>query len=117
MNNLEDIDEEMPISRKTENFSESSRGKPKSPNANNIDLLMDVSLQVTVELGRTRMQLAQILELQHGSVVELDRLAGDPVDIFVNDCMVARGEVVVVDDKFGVRITEMVSSKADKMAA
>ena len=81
---------------------------------NNIDLLMDVSMRVTVELGRTRMQLAQILELQHGSVVELDRLAGDPVDIFVNDCMVARGEVVIVDDKFGVRITEMVSSKNAK---
>ena len=83
---------------------------------NNIDLLLDVSMRVTVELGRTRMQLAQILELQHGSVVELDRLAGDAVDIFVNDCMVARGEVVVVDDKFGVRITEMVSSKTAKAA-
>ena len=82
--------------------------------SNNIDLLLDVSMRVTVELGRTRMQLAQILELQHGSVVELDRLAGDPVDIFVNDCMVARGEVVIVDDKFGVRITEMVSSKSGK---
>ncbi len=83
---------------------------------NNIDLLLDVSMRVTVELGRTRMQLAQILELQHGSVVELDRLAGDPVDIFVNDCMVARGEVVIVDDKFGVRITEMVSSKSARAA-
>ena len=82
--------------------------------SNNIELLLDVSMHVTVELGRTRMQLAQILELQHGSVVELDRLAGDPVDIFVNDCMVARGEVVIVDDKFGVRITEMVSSKSGK---
>ncbi len=82
--------------------------------SNNIDLLLDVSMRVTVELGRTRMQLAQVLELQHGSVVELDRLAGDPVDVFVNDCMVAHGEVVVVDDKFGVRITEMVSSKNGK---
>lgn len=77
----------------------------------NIDLLLDVSMRVTVELGRTRMPLSQILELQHGSVVELDRLAGDPVDIFVNDCMIARGEVVIVDDKFGVRITEMVSPR------
>lgn len=80
----------------------------------NIELLMDVSMRVTVELGRTRMQLAQILELQHGSVVELDRLAGDPVDVIVNDCMVAHGEVVIVDDKFGVRITEMVSPKNRK---
>ena len=80
----------------------------------NIELLMDVSMRVTVELGRTRMQLAQILELQHGSVVELDRLAGDPVDVIVNDCMVAHGEVVIVDDKFGVRITEMVSPRNGK---
>ena len=77
---------------------------------------MDVSLRVTVELGRTRMKLSQILELQHGSVVELDRLAGDPVDIFVNDRMVAHGEVVVVDDKFGVRITEMISPNNEKAA-
>jgi flagellar motor switch protein FliN/FliY len=84
--------------------------------SNNIDLLLDVSMRVTVELGRTRMPLSQILELQHGSVVELDRLAGDPVDIFVNDCMIARGEVVIVDDKFGVRITEMVSPKSGRAA-
>jgi flagellar motor switch protein FliN/FliY len=85
--------------------------------SNNIDLLLDVSMRVTVELGRTRMPLSQILELQHGSVVELDRLAGDPVDIFVNDCMIARGEVVIVDDKFGVRITEMVSPRNGRAVA
>lgn len=90
------------------------RSNPVS--GSNIDLLMDVSMRVTVELGRTRMKLAQILELQHGSVIELDRLAGDPVDVFVNDRMVARGEVVVVDDKFGVRITEMLPSGNDKAA-
>ena len=89
-------------------------GKQVNVVPNNIDLLLDVSMHVTVELGRTNMQLAQVLELQHGSVVELDRLAGDPVDIIVNDCMVARGEVVIVDDKFGVRITEMVPSKNGK---
>jgi len=75
----------------------------------NMDLLMDISLKVTVELGRTRMTFNQVLELQNGSVVELDRLAGDPVDVFVNDRIIARGEVVVVDDKFGVRITELIS--------
>ena len=90
---------------------------PTKDSSNNIDLLLDVSMRVTVELGRTRMQLSQILELQHGSVVELDRLAGDPVDIFVNDCMIARGEVVIVDDKFGVRITEMVSPRNGKAVA
>jgi len=76
----------------------------------NINLLMDVFLRVSVELGRTKMQLRQVLELQQGSVVELDRLAGDPVDIYVNERLFARGEVIVVDDKFGVRITEIISS-------
>jgi flagellar motor switch protein FliN/FliY len=75
----------------------------------NLDMLMGVSLQVSVELGRTRMPLRQILELQQGSVVELDRLAGEAVDIYINERLLARGEVVIVDDKFGVRITELVS--------
>jgi len=116
MENIENTNEQMPASLKNDFVVEKQTEKPKTPNGTNIDLLMDVSLRVTVELGRTRMQLAQILELQHGSVIELDRLAGDPVDIFVNDCMVARGEVVVVDDKFGVRITEMFSSKSGRVA-
>lgn len=116
MENVAYNNDEVLVSPKIETAAEEITGNPKASHSTNIDLLMDVSMRVTVELGRTRMQLAQILELQHGSVVELDRLAGDPVDIFVNDCMVARGEVVVVDDKFGVRITEMVSSKNGKVA-
>ncbi|MDD5369528.1 MAG: flagellar motor switch protein FliN [Anaerolineaceae bacterium] len=75
-----------------------------------IDLLMDIPLKVSVELGRTRMTLHQALELQPGSVIELDRLAGDPVDIFVNEKLFACGEVVVVADKFAVRITELVAT-------
>ena len=109
-------EEEIPVGKKTETAAEKANPKTKTYNTGNIELLMDVSMRVTVELGRTRMQLSQILELQHGSVVELDRLAGDPVDVFVNDCLMARGEVVVVDDKFGVRITEMISAKTDKGA-
>ncbi len=81
-----------------------------NPNSN-INMLLDVSLNVTVELGRTNMSLRQVLDLQQGSVVELDRLAGEAVDIFVNGRLVAMGEVVVVDDKFGVRITELASKK------
>jgi flagellar motor switch protein FliN/FliY len=111
-----DFNDELPSSKKSDSAADKNNPKNKSYNTGNIDLLMDVSLRVTVELGRTRMQLSQILELQHGSVVELDRLAGDPVDVFVNDCLMARGEVVVVDDKFGVRITEMISAKGDKGA-
>src|SRR5687767_4635694 len=79
-----------------------------------IDVLRDVELTVKIELGRTRMRLEDVLRLGHGAVVELDRLAGDPVDVFVNDRLVARGDVVVLDDKFAVRLTEVVSPlKAD----
>ena len=98
-----------------ENINTENRERPEGRvNEANIELLLDVALKVTVELGRTRMKLAQILELQQGSVIELDRLAGDPVDVFVNDRMVAHGEVVVVDDKFGVRIIEMLPPNNDK---
>lgn len=88
--------------------------KTTSRESASIDLFMDVMLKVTVELGRTRMTLQQVLDLQNGSVIELDRLAGDPVDVFVNDLLIARGEVVVVDDKFGVRITEVISPENRK---
>jgi flagellar motor switch protein FliN/FliY len=76
---------------------------------NGIELLMDVPLRVSVELGRTRLSVRQVLDLQSGAVVELDRMAGDPVDVLVNDRLMARGEVVVVDDKFGIRITEIIT--------
>jgi len=75
----------------------------------NINLIMDVPLQVTVELGRTRKLIRDILELAPGSVIELDKLAGEAVDILVNGKLIAKGEVVVIDDNFGVRITEIVS--------
>jgi flagellar motor switch protein FliN/FliY len=73
-------------------------------------MLMDVNLQLSVELGSTQMTVRQILDLQKGAVVELNRIAGDAVDIYVNDRLLAKGEVVVVDDKFGVRITELIST-------
>ena len=75
----------------------------------NINLIMDVPLQVTVELGRTRKLIRDILELAPGSVVELDKLAGEPVDILVNGKLIAKGEVVVIDENFGVRITDIIS--------
>jgi flagellar motor switch protein FliN len=79
----------------------------------NIDMLMDVPLTVTIELGRTEMSLKQALELQQGSVVELNRLAGDPIDIYVNEKIIAKGEVVVVDDKFAVKITQLFSNNKE----
>ncbi len=114
MDNINTETQGIPVGKTVDAIAEKPAVRPDALTESNIDLLLDVSLRVTVELGRTRMKLAQILELQHGSVVELDRLAGDPVDIFVNDRMVAHGEVVVVDDKFGVRITEMLSPNHDK---
>jgi flagellar motor switch protein FliN/FliY len=74
----------------------------------NLDLLMNVSVKVTAELGTCKMLVRDILKLGTGSIVELDRLAGGPVDLLVNDRLVARGEVVAVDDNFGVRITELI---------
>jgi len=75
-----------------------------------IDLLMDVGLDVTIELGRTTMSIKEILSLGVGSVIELDKMVGDPVDILVNNKLIAKGEVVVVDENFGVRITSIVSA-------
>jgi len=75
----------------------------------NIDLLRDVELNVKIELGRSRMLVEDVLRLAEGSVVELDKLAGDPVDVFVNDRLVARGEVLVLNDNFCVRVNEIVA--------
>ena len=82
-----------------------------SDGGGNLDMLMDISLDVTVELGRSRQSIKDILSLSQGSVVELDKLAGEPVDVLVNQKPVAKGEVVVIDENFGVRITEILSPR------
>ena len=79
-----------------------------------IELLRDVDLNVKIELGRARMLVEDVLKLSEGSVVELDKLAGDPVDVFVNDRLVARGEVLVLNDNFCVRINEIVAGVKDE---
>ncbi len=81
---------------------------PTTDNGKNIDLLMSVPLKITAELGSTKMLVEDILKLGPGSIVELDRIAGGPVDLLVNDRLVARGEVVAIDEKFGVRVTELI---------
>ena len=81
----------------------------------NIGLLMDVSMELTVELGRTKWKIKDILGMGEGTIIELDKLAGEPVDILVNNNLIARGEVVVIDENFGVRVTEIVSTM-DRMA-
>lgn len=77
----------------------------------NVDRLLDVSLSLSVELGRKQMQIRDILELGPGKIIELDKLAGEPVDLLVNGKILAKGEVVVVDENFGVRITDLINPK------
>jgi flagellar motor switch protein FliN len=76
-----------------------------------IDLLLDISLQVTVELGRARMKIQEILALRNGSVIELDRLAGEPADILVNGTLIAKGEVVTVNGRFGIRVIDVIAAE------
>jgi len=92
----------------TANFVQLGEGEVGGP-VHPIELLRDVEVELTAELGSTRLPIKHILGLRPGSVVELDRLAGEPVDLTINKTLIARGEVVVVDEKFAVRITEIVS--------
>jgi len=80
-----------------------------APDKKSLDFILDIPLQVTVELGRTKLLVKDILQLNQGAVVELTKLAGEPLDIFVNSKLVARGEAVVVNEKFGVRLVDIVS--------
>ncbi len=75
----------------------------------NLQLILDIPLRVTVELGRTKMSVADLLNLGQGSVIELQKLAGEPMEVMVNDKLIARGEAVVVNEKFGVRLTDIIS--------
>ena len=81
--------------------------KPSS--LNDFDMILDIPVQITVELGRTKLSIRNLLQLAHGSVVELDGLAGEPMDVLVNGTLIAQGEVVVVNDKFGIRLTDIIS--------
>lgn len=83
--------------------------RPAVSGEGNLNLLLDVPLQITVELGRTKKQIKDILELGQGAIIELERLAGEPVDILVNNKLIAKGEVVVIDENFGVRVTDIIS--------
>lgn len=75
----------------------------------NFDMIMDIPVNLTVELGRTKIAIRSLLQLAQGSVVELDGLAGEPMDVLVNGCLIAQGEVVVVNDKFGIRLTDIIT--------
>lgn len=84
-------------------------GGSKLNTANDIDFILDIPVQLTVELGRTKIAIKNLLQLAQGSVVELDGMAGEPMDVLVNGCLIAQGEVVVVNDKFGIRLTDIIS--------
>lgn len=97
-----------PVMVQPAQFGPITNGKT-SKETGNIGLILDVPLQVTVELGGTRMKIKDILDLGIGSIIELDKLAGDPVDVYVNGKMIAKGEVVVIDENFGIKITDIIS--------
>lgn len=81
----------------------------KAGTVQGFELIMDIPVQITVELGRTKISIRNLLQLAHGSVVELDGLAGEPMDVLVNGTLIAQGEVVVVNEKFGIRLTDVIT--------
>lgn len=89
-------------------FQPLSKAAPSSTH-NDIEMILDIPVKMTVELGRTKIAIRNLLQLAQGSVVELDGLAGEPMDVLVNGCLIAQGEVVVVNDKFGIRLTDIIT--------
>lgn len=83
--------------------------RASAPAVQSLDFILDIPLKVTVELGRSKMAIREILQLAQGSVVELSKFAGEPLEVLVNDKLIARGEVVVVNEKFGIRLTDIIS--------
>ena len=112
----DDVQQEMEASKKqpktavgAANFEELHKTERKNGSAIDIDFILDIPLTVTVELGRSRMLIGELLQLGQGSVVELAKFAGEPMDVFINQRLIAKGEVVVVNEKFGIRLTDIVS--------
>ena len=90
-------------------FKDLSASDLQTNTPNDIDFILDIPVQLTVELGRTKIAIKNLLQLAQGSVVELDVMAGEPMDVLVNGCLIAQGEVVVVNDKFGIRLTDIIT--------
>lgn len=102
------------VNVQTAQFASFEQANLSQQESRNLNMLLDIPLQVTVELGRTKRSVKEILDLSSGSIIELDKLAGEPVDILVNSRLIAKGEVVVIDENFGVRITDILS-QADRL--
>lgn len=94
--------------------SASTKQAPDQSRSRNLDFLYDIPLQVTVEVGRSKILLKDLLKMDEGYVIELDKLAGEPLDLYINSKLIARGEAVMVGDKFGIRLTDVVST-ADRI--
>jgi flagellar motor switch protein FliN/FliY len=90
-------------------FEQFAANNSTGKTTNDIDILMEIPVKLTVELGRTKLPIKSLLQLAQGSVVELDAQAGEPMDVLVNGCLIAQGEVVVVNDKFGIRLTDIIT--------
>jgi flagellar motor switch protein FliN/FliY len=90
-------------------FQEFSKNSASHHAHHDIDMILDIPVQLTVELGRTKIAIKNLLQLAQGSVVELESMAGEPIDVLVNGCLIAQGEVVVVNDKFGIRLTDIIT--------
>ncbi len=101
----------VPVDVQPASFSEFEHVSSPQGDSRNLDMLLDIPLQVTVELGRTKRTVQEILALSSGAIIELDKLAGEPVDILINSKLIAKGEVVVIDENFGVRVTDIISQK------
>lgn len=85
--------------------------KPRAHRELDLDMVLDIPVTISMEIGRSKINIRNLLQLSQGSVVELDRLAGEPMDVLVNDTLIAHGEVVVVNDKFGIRLTDVISAE------
>ncbi len=97
------------MSETTQENGQQTAPASESLEGRGLDLLLDIPLQVSVEVGRSKILVRDLLQLQEGSLVELDKLAGEPLELYVNSRLIARGEAVVVNDKFGLRLTDVVS--------
>jgi flagellar motor switch protein FliN len=100
----------IPVGDSQPAVAKSMENKGANGGSRNMDLVLDIPMQVTVQVGAARMLIRELLQLGQGSVIELDKLAGEPMEVLVNNKLVARGEVVVVNEKFGIRLTDVVST-------
>ncbi len=102
-------DSAAPSAQPAQIFPSFGEDSTKASMLNELDMILDIPVQISVELGRTKISIKNLLQLAHGSVVELDAMAGEPMSVFVNGTLIAQGEVVVVNDKFGIRLTDIIT--------